>query len=194
MFVSAVCILDLYVFICALYLIITRTLDNSSFVNTISEQPVAMIQIVVTFLFGWCLCSLAGYHVFLISQGITTNEHIKGSANQSTDDTCCGADCTCQSCFANFYNFFTHTTPQSLLMPLKDVYVPELTVIKDTNVSNSSYNNSNNERETEDQMKLIDESSRSVSGSSTNSNVVYVTINGVPARANKQSSNEDFEI
>lgn len=38
---------------------------------------VAFIELIVSFAFGWCLWSLSGYHCFLLSQNMTTNEQIK---------------------------------------------------------------------------------------------------------------------
>jgi len=65
-----------WVFFWSLFLFI-RDAVSSSFVASLEDNPVAAIEVVVSFGFGWCLCGLSWYHCFLISQNITTNEHIK---------------------------------------------------------------------------------------------------------------------
>src|SRR6185312_14736536 len=38
---------------------------------------IATMLALFTFFLGWCLGSLSSYHLWLIAQGITTNEHVK---------------------------------------------------------------------------------------------------------------------
>jgi hypothetical protein len=75
-FVLCVTLLTTYVCACSLALLITET-SSSSFAEAISSQPVAACLAMFTLMLGWCLCSLSWYHVWLIGQDLTTNEHIK---------------------------------------------------------------------------------------------------------------------
>lgn len=75
-FVFSITILCCYTFVCSL-VYLSIEIRNSSFGVAVGNNPVAGVLILFTFMLSWCLCSLAGYHVWLISQDMTTNEHVK---------------------------------------------------------------------------------------------------------------------
>jgi len=75
-FVMSVTMLTGYVFICSIYLVISKAQDLG-FSGAVADQPLAGVLTLFTFMLGWCLCSLSCYHLWLIGQGMTTNEHIK---------------------------------------------------------------------------------------------------------------------
>jgi hypothetical protein len=56
---------------------VVREASDIGLTDAVSEHPVATVEVVVAFSFGWCLCSLSGYHCYLLSNSMTTNEHIK---------------------------------------------------------------------------------------------------------------------
>jgi palmitoyltransferase ZDHHC9/14/18 len=65
-----------YVFGVSLAVMIMEALD-SNFGEAMSRKPAAMIEVVQSVIFGWCLWSLTCYHFFLIESDMTTNEHLK---------------------------------------------------------------------------------------------------------------------
>lgn len=75
-FVLSVTMLASYVCTCSVILV-GKAAAASNFSQGIAEQPFAAVLTLFTFMVGWCLCSLSWYHVWLIGQDMTTNEHIK---------------------------------------------------------------------------------------------------------------------
>lgn len=75
-FVLSVTMLASYVCTCSVILV-GKAAAASTFSQGIAEQPFAAVLTLFTFMVGWCLCSLSWYHVWLIGQDMTTNEHIK---------------------------------------------------------------------------------------------------------------------
>lgn len=65
-------------FFWSFYLIVDAAIDTS-FGVAVADHSAAFFMIIITFVFGWCLCSLSFYHCWLISNHLTTNEHIKES-------------------------------------------------------------------------------------------------------------------
>jgi hypothetical protein len=75
-FVLSVTLTCTYVCLCSIILLV-REASSTSFSEAIAAQPVATVIMGFTFLMNWCLCSLSCYHLWLIGQDLTTNEHIK---------------------------------------------------------------------------------------------------------------------
>ena len=75
-FVVSVTLLATYVCTSCVVLVVTKAL-HSSFSDAVGAEPVAAVLVLFTFMMGWCLCSLSWYHIWLIGQDLTTNEHIK---------------------------------------------------------------------------------------------------------------------
>ena len=69
-------LLDTVVFITSVALVWSKSAQVSLF-NALSDNGTAFYLIVTTFLFGWCLWSLTGFHMYLITSGLTTNEEMK---------------------------------------------------------------------------------------------------------------------
>lgn len=102
--VNAYC---LYVFACSLfYLIHDQRDEDKTFVDSLSRNPVATVEVCFTFFLGCCLCSMASYHCALIAQGQTTNQNIKShrSRNYSRDgpETLIGEQRGCVDSFRHF--------------------------------------------------------------------------------------------
>ena len=51
-------------------------------IDAISKSPLAIIMVLYSFLVFWSVAGLGGYHCYLSSRGITTNEDIKGGYKQ----------------------------------------------------------------------------------------------------------------
>ena len=67
-----------FIFIGALYWLITAATKSSVF-EAASANVACIYLLLAGFLFGWCLCGLTSFHMYLISNGMTTNEEIKRS-------------------------------------------------------------------------------------------------------------------
>lgn len=68
---------------------------TSSLSDSVGNNPAAFLMLIVTFVFGWCLWSLSGYHCFVMSQGLTTAENLtrnrRGNDVVAENIGCCGA-------------------------------------------------------------------------------------------------------
>lgn len=94
-----------YVFFWSGFYLIREAVDHS-LANSLADNPIAAVELVVSFVFGWCLCSLSMYHVYLISENKTTNEDIKLGNRPGNE-----APSFCTSC----YDLFCSPMPESLI-------------------------------------------------------------------------------
>lgn len=96
-FLITLTIFILYVFFWSFFLVIDDAV-NSSFLESLSNNVVATIEVIVSFAFAWCICSLCTYHCYLIAQNITTAEHLKEVGVVDTEhslcENCCNVFCT----------------------------------------------------------------------------------------------------
>lgn len=100
-FLISVTVLDAYVLFWSSWLVIGDAIDNG-LSNAVSQNLTASIEILISFFFGWCLCSLSGFHCYLIATNTTTNEQIKGTGLEN--DASCSGNCS---------HFFCDPVPRS---------------------------------------------------------------------------------
>lgn len=77
---------------------------GSSFSESVGDNPAAFVEVIVCFIFGWCLCSLSGYHCWIMGQNLTTAEQITDRGVARREVGCCAA-CT--------HLFFDSPVPES---------------------------------------------------------------------------------
>ena len=75
-FIFALTVLTVYVFVVSLYSLIDAGV-TSALSDSLGSHVVAIVEVVFTFVTGWCFLSLSCYHLYLISESTTTNAHIK---------------------------------------------------------------------------------------------------------------------
>jgi len=119
-FVASVTALDCYVFFWCLFLLIRESIRESSFISACSDNIVAVVLIVITFCFAWCLCGLSGYHCYLVSMDLTTNEQIKGRPPAVRPDSSEAANASgspppgsCTACCLNTHQMWARPPPYS---------------------------------------------------------------------------------
>ena len=75
LFLLSLSLMISYILIVCIYQIVVMA-NATNFGASISANPVVFILVICGALFGCCVCQLAGYHCYLIDQGVTTNEDV----------------------------------------------------------------------------------------------------------------------
>ena len=75
-FILALTALTTYVFVVSLYSLIAAGVTEA-LSDSLGQHVVAIVEVVFTFVTGWCFLSLSTYHLYLIAENTTTNQHIK---------------------------------------------------------------------------------------------------------------------
>lgn len=73
-----------FIFVCALTHLVLESKDkensdNAHFLEAVRKSPASIIVCVICFFSVWSILGLAGFHTYLTSSNLTTNEDIKGS-------------------------------------------------------------------------------------------------------------------
>jgi len=73
-----------FIFVCALTHLVLESKDkdnsdNTHFLEAVRKSPASIIVCVICFFSVWSILGLAGFHTYLTSSNLTTNEDIKGS-------------------------------------------------------------------------------------------------------------------
>jgi len=81
-----------FIFVCALthLVLLSRRVERGetgNFLDTIRESPASIIVCVICFFSVWSILGLAGFHTYLTSSNLTTNEDIKGSYSSKRNTT-----------------------------------------------------------------------------------------------------------
>lgn len=100
LFVFLAATLDVFMFICL-------SIQVFSSDDWAKEGAVALGLLVFFFIFAWCLIGLSGYHCYLISNDMTTNEDIKGFYNNRRTEAK-------KPCTDSFKAIFLSPVPKSL--------------------------------------------------------------------------------
>ena len=109
MFVCFTFLADMFIFFSSISILVIKS-NGSDLVEAASNNGAAFYLVVATFIFGWCLGSLSGFHLYLVSIGLTTNEEIK-FARKSGRDTVPGF--TEKGCLDNWNETFCFPIPDS---------------------------------------------------------------------------------
>lgn len=82
-----------FIFVCALthLILLSKGLnkdgDNSNFIDSVRQSPASIIVCLICFFSVWSILGLAGFHTYLTSSNLTTNEDIKGAYSSKRSST-----------------------------------------------------------------------------------------------------------
>lgn len=79
-----------FIFVCAvthLVLLSRESGDRGNFLEAVRKSPASIIVCVICFFSVWSIIGLAGFHTYLASGNLTTNEDIKGSYSSKRSST-----------------------------------------------------------------------------------------------------------
>jgi len=80
-----------FIFTCSLTHLVLKSKeisnDKAQFLEAIRETPASVIVCVICFFSIWSIIGLAGFHTYLTSNNLTTNEDIKGSFSNKRSST-----------------------------------------------------------------------------------------------------------
>lgn len=88
--------------------------QESSFVEAIKKTPATVVEIVICFFSMWSIFCLCGYHTYLISSEISTNEDIKESFSNKRNSSGMNPYDS-GSIFSNFGNVLCTSVPPSII-------------------------------------------------------------------------------
>ncbi|GAU97870.1 hypothetical protein RvY_09096 [Ramazzottius varieornatus] len=135
MFIVSLSFLAVFIFGCDVAHLVLRSQTNG-FVETIRQTPASLIEAIVCFLSLWSLLGLVGYHTYLISVNMTTNEDIKGgfpAADQSAAKLFSHG-----SMFKNFFVTLCGPRPASLIDPTGKINPATLAILQSSSVRSQS--------------------------------------------------------
>lgn len=84
LFLLSLSILTVYIFVCNVIHIVLRT-QNTSFVKSLKYTPFTIIEMLICFFTVWSILGLAGFHTYLVTSFLTTNEDIKSAWTRKKD-------------------------------------------------------------------------------------------------------------
>lgn len=87
LFIYSCTFMAVYVFGFSLLRLIWLVMEGNNFFDAVIDSPVSMILVIYTFFLFWSVGILSGYHSWLVSNGITTNEEMKGLYDEESPYT-----------------------------------------------------------------------------------------------------------
>ncbi|XP_025096971.1 palmitoyltransferase ZDHHC18-like isoform X2 [Pomacea canaliculata] len=78
LFILSLSVHCIYIFACVLTNLILRA-QQDNFLTAMKDSPASIVEALVCFFSVWSIVGLAGFHTYLSTSEITTNEDIKGS-------------------------------------------------------------------------------------------------------------------
>jgi len=147
MFLVSLSIFCLFVLGCNIANFVIRT-QTQPFVDAIKATPTTMVQAVICFFSMWSILCLCGYHTYLISSEISTNEDIKEAFSHKRNHENSNPYDN-GSMLRNFLNVLCTSTPPSLInlretIPNKLAYETSANSLDRVKLTNNSNNNNNN--------------------------------------------------
>lgn len=87
LFLVSLSIYCLYILTCNIANLVLRTQDGIAFVDAVKQTPATIVEAIICFFSMWSIFCLCGYHTYLISSEISTNEDIKESFSNKRNQT-----------------------------------------------------------------------------------------------------------
>lgn len=141
MFLVSLSTFCLYILGCNIANLVLRT-QTQSFVETIKATPATVVQAVICFFSMWSILCLCGYHTYLISSEISTNEDIKDAFSHKRNHENSNPYDN-GSIAKNFLNMLCSSTPPSLIN-LRETIPNKLAFETPTSTLDRKERNSNN--------------------------------------------------
>ena len=85
LFLVSLSIYCLYILTCNIANLVLRTQDRP-FVEAVKQTPATIVEAIICFFSMWSIFCLCGYHTYLISSEISTNEDIKESFSKKRNN------------------------------------------------------------------------------------------------------------
>ncbi|XP_057307130.1 palmitoyltransferase ZDHHC14-like isoform X1 [Hydractinia symbiolongicarpus] len=79
LFLVSLSFLCVYIFACNVAHLVLRSNKKNSFLDALKETPTSALVSIICFFSVWSVVGLAGFHTYLVSSNLTTNEDIKGT-------------------------------------------------------------------------------------------------------------------
>jgi palmitoyltransferase ZDHHC9/14/18 len=138
LFLVSLSIYCLYILTCNIANLVLRT-QEITFVEAVKRTPATIVEAIICFFSMWSIFCLCGYHTYLISSEISTNEDIKESFSnkRNTNNTNNNNNNIINpydrgSIISNFANIFCSSIPPSTLN-LREVIPSRLEITIDNN-------------------------------------------------------------
>jgi len=88
LFLVSLSLLCLYIFACDVAHIVLLSNEKGGFLDALKENPTSALISVICFFSVWSVVGLAGFHTYLVSSNLTTNEDIKGTWAAKRGEKC----------------------------------------------------------------------------------------------------------
>jgi len=88
LFLVSLSFLCVYMLGCVIAHLVLLSNEKDSFLESLKQQPTSAIVAVTCFFSVWSVVGLAGFHTYLVSSNLTTNEDIKGTWSASRGERC----------------------------------------------------------------------------------------------------------
>jgi hypothetical protein len=182
MFLVSLSVLCLYILACNVANILLRTQqDAMQLADAIKATPATMVEAIICFFSMWSILCLCGYHTYLISLEVSTNEDIKKSFSHSENLNPYDRG----SIWSNMANVLCSSVPPSLIN-LRET-IPNRFVSDSTNGGNQeNYTNLNNMSHRSDPYPIMTQNH----AQNNNYQSYYVTTSGQTNNTAKQGGND----
>lgn len=137
LFLVSLSFLCIYMLACVVAHLVLLSNEKTSFLDALKEQPTSAIVAVICFFSVWSVVGLAGFHTYLVSSNLTTNEDIKGTWAAKRGESC-ENPYSSGSFFGNCANVLFGPAYPSLIRR-RELVVPDPVDCVDTYGATSSY-------------------------------------------------------
>ena len=88
LFLVSLSFLCAYIFACDVAHIVILSNEHKSFLEALKTSPTSAVVSIICFFSVWSVVGLAGFHTYLVSSNLTTNEDIKGTWAAERGERC----------------------------------------------------------------------------------------------------------